>query len=381
MILITPLVMVVMATMILIAGSHLAKAQGGALYDQTGSGTPLDCRGERDFSTAGITIWNQFMDPVDFYEYWNDITVRYFDNLCYYEDIYSLIKRIDKARKQIRGAFFACKMTDKLRTTYFELEAELYFLRHYVQYKNAAGEPWIETAPADEDWYDFTRSISSDRATQKALFDKFSTKYLGRMITYQNCKDPGIENMIATFKSDLEYLETTINNAVKSIAKRANRLAETTKDLWNSVASGEYFTNMVEIRINGMSCPIVGYLLAPDETEEEKQAKEGKKQECLIATDQIMKELQRNKPILPVADLQAATQAVEDQALRIETDTVSLAEYEFQYRESGDNLADQLAGRLDGLDNTIKSTFDPLIQTANCEKFVSNAQCQNILGL
>lgn len=366
---------------IVVMSGNTASAQGGTAYNSTGSSTPLDCRGERDFSTTGIAIWNQFMDPSDFYEYWNDITVRYWDNLCYYEDIYGLIKKIDKSRKQIRSAFFACKMTPRLKNTYFKLETELYFLRNYVDYKNAKGEIWTEIAPIDEDWYDFTRSTTEDTAERQALFAEFSIKYQNRLSTYKNCKDPGIENMIATFNSDIDYLENTINNAKKGIAKSANRLAKTSGELWNSVKSGEFFTNLVEIRINGMSCPVLGYLTAPTETEEEKQKKEDKKQECLIAADQILQELQRNTPLIPVADLQQAVEAIAQEAARVESDTSSMAQYEFMYKLSSDNMTDQFTGRLDGLANIINGSFDPMNQTINCEKFVSNAQCQNIFGL
>jgi len=359
-----------------LAAVNSAHAQGGDVYNSTGQGQSVACRGERDFATAGVTIWNQFMDPMDFFEYWNDITVRYFRNFCYYEDIYSLIKRIDKARTQIRKAFYDCAMTEGLKITYYELEAELYFLRHYVD----ENDYYIK--PIDEDWYKFTSGIYGERDNRVKLFNKFHARYTNRLETYKECKDPGIENMIATYNSDMDYLKQTVANFKKGISQKASRLAKTASSLWNSIKTGEYLSNLVEVRINGMSCPVLGYLTAPTKSEEDKEKKEEKRQECLVAVDQLLVELRRQMPgSVTVYDLQDAYNQIKHESERIKEETVSMAEFEFKYKDSSDNMLDQFTGRLDGLKQTIQDTYAPETQTINCVKFIGKSQCQNILGV
>jgi hypothetical protein len=359
-----------------VAGAFsIAFAQGGDVYNSTGSGQSVVCRGERDFATTGITIWNQFMDPQDFYEYWKDITVRYFDNFCYYEDIYSLIKRIDKARTQIRKAFYSCTMDSKLKDTYYKLELELYFLRNYVDYKTPTGETWTEIAPIDEDWYSFSRSAFNSREEQRQFFNILAARYRNRLDTYKNCRDPGIQNMIDTFNADMEYLENTVNSAGKAISNKANRLYDTASSLVDAISSGEFFQNLVEVRINGMRCPILGYL-----TENDEEKKEELKQECLMSVDQLNQELKRNSPNLSVSftDLEKMRTRIAAETATIKEDTLNIAEYELKYMYATDSIIDQFTSRLDGLKNVIEGTFNYERQTINCVKFIGNQQCNNL---
>ena len=125
---------IIIITALVLANQTLLNAPVPVALAQTGG---FNGNGGEVFCRNGSRDWGNFISSVisynGFIEYWNDILYRYNKNVCLYMDIDNLLKRIDKTREQIRKAFYVCDASaPKLRDTYYELEAELFFLREYV---------------------------------------------------------------------------------------------------------------------------------------------------------------------------------------------------------------------------------------------------------
>src|SRR5262249_25140524 len=139
-------------------------------------GKELICRtGSRD--------WGSFISSVisydDFNEYFKDLFVRYSANICLYTDIDSVQTKIKKVREQIRKAFFVCDPNaNKLKRTYYELQAELFFLRKFVDMKNGQMlvVPDQEVIKQLKSYFVINKNFLSNEDIQK-LFDKFKQKY------------------------------------------------------------------------------------------------------------------------------------------------------------------------------------------------------------
>ncbi len=363
--------------LLLAAPSTLAQSAGST--SPSGTGQEAICRGSRNWEASGIAIWNQFMDPRDFGEYWKDITVRYWNNICNYEDIYSLLKRIDKAREQLRKAFYNCTSTERIKTTYYRLESELYFIRNYVDYQkeqdnkgNTVTKYFIRQM--DESWTDFTSSYLGKRSEKIALYNEFYTQYLNRLDTYNNCKDATIEDLIFKLQEDYMYLKDTVKAAGKSISQKADRLAGTASSLWDSVASGNYFKNMLQVNLNGMPCPVLAYV-----TEKDPEKKKELGTECAMGLEPIMISIMKNTPGLTFSKLQQTVAKIAQQSNELTDDTTTIARFKYMYFYSSDDMTKELIKRLDSLNNIISKQTPPYLnQTIQCVKSIKDAQCSNI---
>lgn len=364
-----------------VGGSNLAIAQQGQSgpYTDTGISQSIICRGDRDFETTGISIWNQFMDPYDFVEYWKDITVRYFNNSCLYEDIYGLVKRIDGARTALRKAFYVCGDTERISLTYYKLETELYFLRNYVDFKKAKdieGNTIVSffMVPMDNEWLDFTGNIYP-RDEQLSLFRLFTDKYKNKLDSYSGCKDSSIENFVQRVNDDIDYLENIVKESGESLKKSSKKLGESASGLFKSISSGEYFKNIVDVRINGLPCPIIDYA-----TETDPEKKQQKGEECLTGIDEISKALREAADFgdgISFEQLQKSIADVEQKASRLRIDADAMSEYEYLYLEGSDDMTRRMTAKLKSLKNVIDETFPHLNQTMRCAGDVPKAQCKN----
>ncbi|MBP7058575.1 hypothetical protein KBB06_04525 [Candidatus Gracilibacteria bacterium] len=366
-------------------GAPKASAQIGSNETPTGTGQEAVCRGDRNWAAYGAAIWNQFMDPEDLYQYYLDILYRsdlmgpilhISGNYCWYQDIYGLIKRADKAREQVRTAFYNCTSTDQLVNNYYRLEAEIYFLRNYVQKVQVGKEEKYQfvTNP-DQKWLNFTDSMFKSATEKRDYYNQLKGKFGGRLAAYDSCRNDDMDSLVFRFKEDIEFLKDTVKQAGKSISQKAGRLAGTATGLWNSIKSGEYFTNMLQARINGMPCPVLGTLIG---SEEQKKAA---KEECKAALDDIMAAIDRNSPawsMITNYDVHTTAQNVKNQSKQILQDTDAMARYELQYYEGSDFMAKELVQRLNALYNIIDATMPYEKKTINCVRAIENAQCSNI---
>lgn len=326
--------------------TNSAHAQFEPSTDNVGSGQTLECRGYQDWSTfISVTLGYD-----SFYEYWNDILYRYNSNICHYYDIDGLLRKIDKVRKQIRNAFYSCADTTHLKKIYYQLEAELYFLRNYINTNNGnfliVGDDKILNDLRS--YFVLNKGYYTD-AQILTLFNSFKAKYESKLQTYATCKDStwqGLVDKWNEFKRDAGGFGPALKEAKRSFEKRWSRMSKTSMNL-----SRPFFGGFADLKINGLS------------------AEEG--------WGQIMEEFEKNAPGLGVTmpQLQAA-KSQSDVKFDFENQR---AEYEIQYKalykETSDEFTSMIVNKLSTLNSIISSTYPFQNQTINCVKTIVNKQC------
>lgn len=332
-------------------GANIPPADEGT-GGTAGTGNQLICRGDRD--------WGTFISSVlsydDFSEYWKDILDRYSSNICHYMDIDGVLNRVNKAREQIRKSFYVCGNTQALKKTYYTLEAELFFLRKYVDTDNGnflVKNP--EELRADlRNNFVFNKGFFTNEEID-LIFEEFKTKYDNRLDAYQNCKDPGWEELVnkwQEFKDNVLILFTdpanapVIKAATESIQKKWDRMAAVDMNLGRS-----FFGGFLDARINGL------------------EPKQG--------LDQIGAELKKNTPQggYTFDQLKAAETVVEQNYNYQKLEVDYMTQYQTLYKEVSDTVNNELMLRLENLDLIIKTTFPFENQTVQCLKAINNKQC------
>lgn len=326
-------------------GSVPQDPNGTGGYSPSGTGTELACRGDRDWSTFISSV----LSYDGFKEYWKDIFVRYNTNICQYQDIDSLLNRIDKVREQIRKAFYTCADTRLLKDTYYKLQAELFFLRKYIKtdYSN-----FVETNP---EWvrndlrryFVINKSYFSDDQID-ILYQQFQEKYKGKLETYKNCKDPGWQDLVNKwneFKDSVAGMGPSIKEAGSSISKKWDNMANTPMK-----GSGSLIGGFLDARVNDLP-PLEGL-------------------------QQIADELKKNRPEgFTFQELRAAqtlnTQKYNEKLL----EQSYLTQYQTLYSETSDTFTGAMMKQLYNLDNAIQQSFIYQNQTIQCVKGINYKQC------
>lgn len=321
----------------------VAFAQTG---DVSGSGNAVYCRnGARDYGNflSSVVSYNGFV------EYWKDILVRYNANMCVYLDIDNLLNRIEKARTQIRKAFYVCDASaPKLARTYHELEAELLFLRGYVDFNegNVIFVSQEKLKTEFKDLYVREKNFFTDEEAE-ALFAKFLSKYEARKDAYVNCEDPTWGNLIVKWKEFKENLGgfAAVKDAAETINKR-----------WDSVVNtpfkrtGGFLGGLLDVKLNSI--------------EPEK------------AWADIAGELQKNSPSGFTFDqLQAATSSDAERFDQELSRTEYLVQYQQQYQESTASIIKEIIDRVNALQSIIQGTYGFIDQTAQCTKGILDKTC------
>lgn len=322
-----------------------ALAQTGT-GDIGGTGGAVYCRnGPRDYGNflSAVISYDGFT------EYWKDILVRYNANMCLYLDIDNLLNRIEKTRTQIRNAFYVCSSTaPKLAKTYHELEAELFFLRKYVEVGNGN----ILIKPEKGFTNEFIAYFVDDKAfftreEADKLLEKFVSKYEARQEAYLNCKDPTWGNLIAKWNEFKENVGgfTAIKDAAESISKRWDNAVNTPFQ-----RSGNLLGGLLDAKINGLD-PETG------------------------AAD-IAAELKKNSPSGFTFDQFQAAKNVDsvryDEELKR---TQYLAQYQQLYQDGTANIVKEIIDRVNNLQAIIQSTYPFIDQTAQCTKGIIDKTC------
>ncbi len=321
-----------------------AQAESGGF---SGTGKEVFCR-------SGGRDWDSFLSSLlsydGFIEYWNDIIVRYNANMCLYNDVDGLLKRLDKARKQVRLAFYSCDIqADNLKKSYYKLEAELYFVRKYInaskgnllfESEKALRNLFIEYFVADRNFFDIDDG--------NKYFDEFLKRYKTRQEIYLNCKDPTWTNLIEKWNEFKENAGgfAAIKEAAETIDKKAQKVLN--MPLYRS---GNLLGGFLDLRIND---------LEPE-----------------VALSEIATELKRTFPAgYTFQQLQVATDTEKDRHEENVSRTEFLIQYEHLYKESSGDIINEIVARLDYLSNTIRNTTAGEInQTAKCTKTVLDKTC------
>ena len=327
-----------LTAVVTLATPPLVSAQTG---DISGNGGAVRCRnGGRDYANFASSV----IGYDGFVEYWKDIIVRYNLNICVYNDIDSLLNRINKTRTQIRNAFYTCDSSaPKLAQTYDALAAELFFLRRYVVFSRGR-TGFKNDDQIRNDFMDYVvdnKKFFTSRELAEPLFQRILTKYKARQEAYKNCKDPTWTNLIQKWN---EFVDTA--GGLKEVKKSGDTLDKEASSINKPMAFGSLF----DFKING---------LPPQES-----------------LNEILKELKKNTP--QGVTFEDAQLGVEEEKNRFEGALERLTyldQYKVQYQNvSGESLKEilNLLGQLQGY---IMNTFDPLDKTKQCTKGLLDKTC------
>ncbi len=371
----------------LVPSADPVRAQG--LENNAGSGTQLFCK--RDFSnflTNGLDF-----DGEGFLDYWTDILdipgvgySRYSTNYCRFMDIDSLLNRIDKARKQIRQAFYVCdnKTTTTVSAQYYELSAELYYLRHFVDTapsanpKNGEEEKKQKVARKNDVRAKFmdlfvNKMAYFDQQQAATVFEKLFQKYESKIESYRNCTDPNLEQLmdrINNFGSTID----TINNLGKRFAEKASKRWSAMKTrvkenpglatVFSSKGLGDFFNRVVDLRVNA------------------EPAQEATVWESIsnTAKENAPFSYGEGKAALPAITFQSVSadmNTIQDRDRTSELDLEYVTNYDLKYRQVQGLGLDKLKSNLDDLQTIIKDTFTPLTRVEKCTANILGKQCSN----
>jgi len=285
----------------------------------------------------------------DFTETWKDIFVRYNMNKCWYSDIENVLKQLDNVGGQLRKAFYSCSPNSgTLSKQYNELEAELMFLRNFVDFTEGKPTKISEEKVLQDlrNKYVLENFIYTDEEL-KALFDKFLKKYGNRYSkTYLECIDPGLAQLVQKW-----------NQMVRTIKEMGSQTQKMAQD-WNKMINTPikrtqpFIQSTLSARLNNL--PV------------------------LLSPNQILTQMQKSSGgIAPtISELQQKVSITQEDYTKKATQAVITAQYESLYKNAGDAMALEMETKLKELNTTIKDTYLPIENLTKCAKTTDERQCQ-----
>ncbi len=371
--------------MILLSGSNndVSYAQK-SVDNNSGSGKQLFCT--RDFSN----FINNGLDfnGEGFIDYWNDILVIYNTNYCQYSDIDSLLNRIDKARKQIRQAFYVCDTATATRVAsqYYQLSAELYYLRHFVNITNPPNPKASEKEKALNVIKDssvrkkfmnmFVNDLKYfDADTGNRVFEQLEAKYASKIEAYQNCSDPNLgmlTDRINNIKNTLNQLKLLGDRFQAKVEARNNardkRLKENPGILsaFSAHNAAEFFNSVFNIRLNNE--PIKETTVWEQISNTYKQNKLGGN----LTAEKDNIEVPRGIKFNDIAD---DLSLIKRRDMDVDMDIKFVTSYDLKYRQVGGMGLDKAKVNLDDLKVILTDTFQPLLEIKGCTANIVGKQC------
>lgn len=315
------------------------------------------------FDESCFNDWQTFISSVisynDFAEYWKDIFVRYNKNVCHYADIENILKQIDAVRDQIKKAFLSCSTQNIISLTekYYSLEAELFYLRNFIDIPNSE----IQKIPEEKVWKLIRKEFVVDKQyfneeKAKTLFNQFKTKYGSKPDSaYKNCEDASIKKLTEKWNSLVKNLKSLGDPASSS------NPAKSVKENWGKATSTPptgmkgFIQGIENMRLNNIPA-----LKTPDEVYS-KLTKDGTKPGGSEPT---------------ILDLQETISKTETEFKATVNTTSIKASYEALYKQGGDQLGKDYSAKIQQIINTVTATFDPLIKLKTCTKKSADRQCQ-----
>lgn len=355
-------------------------ANAQTLSPKSNSGTGLFCK--RDFGNFlknGIDF-----DGEGFTDYWRDIFVIYNTNYCQFTEIDSLLDRIDKARKQIRQAFYVCDNSTAQRVArqYYDMSAELYYLRHFVDTPaptnpNASDAEKAQNVALRTDIKDkFIKKFVTDLkyfndAQGTIEFDKLVGKYSTKIDTYKNCTDPNFGALIQKIK-DLGSTLDTIEQLGKKFADRTKNVISKTQariaaspgllSAFSADSVGDFFNKATSVRVNNEDF---------DKT---------------TTWEQISQTAKVNAPGYygnvpaagsPITQDFIATDLrnIKQRDIAKNLDLTYMTEYDLKYRQTSGLGLDKMIVNLTDLRTVIQATYDPMKRVQVCAANIVGKQC------
>lgn len=218
------------------------------------------------------SVWNDnLMEGL--IEPWKDIIMR---NQCQSTDIIGLIKQQDSIRKSIRDSFLTCK-TQKLshlRTLYYEMTAETYYVRHVVKGGVVLGLPYdvntrvfgaASETNRDQLYTEMQSRYAKNDVIPSDKFDNFflkiESKYADRKQSYIDCGSGSwqlVKEKWDEFVKSGAGAGDAIKSAGKNIAADGKNLGKEFSEMATvQLINGEkgwldYVGSFVEVNLNGL---------------------------------------------------------------------------------------------------------------------------------
>ncbi|MFC1647795.1 hypothetical protein ACFL10_02260 [Patescibacteria group bacterium] len=311
---------------------------------------------EEDFGISAddacFDDWETFISAAvsydSFKEFWKDMFVRYNKNICHYMDISNILKQIDAVREQIKKNFLSCNAEQAIQLTqkYYELEAELYFLRNFIDIPNSE----IQEIADDRVFSEFRSTFYLnkkyfDDETIKTLFDKLKEKYKTKVsTTYAKCEDPGFATLKKKWDSFVENIKAmgTQGGSIKSNWGKPNLTPP--KGMTGFIQGIENF------RLNNLP--------------------------AMKTPDQVIADLQKDSTSIAITDAHnAVVKTQQDYSTKV-TSTSIKAEYEALYKKGGDQVAADYAAKIQEIIAIVESTYEPFTKLKKCASKSAERQCQ-----
>ena len=339
--------------------------------------------------------WYNFLTAATGYQsatdYWRDFTLL----SSHYADVANVENQLNKARYAVMARFMKCdlKELDAATTAYYKLEAELYFVRHYVT--TEFGLAHVRILDSDErtifqnEYMQYVKSIKDsgdpvqDELLFSAYFDQFIGKYEKRGKGYRSFsaddvyKQLGdkVDELIEGFKSfgklgsELKELGSDVAADVKEAAVAAKEAAKATVDaakmVWNSPgaalsAAARSVANRFQICPESASdpanCQGLGDIIADD-------------------PDQILKRLSLSPEKKTFSEVMVTITQQQRKRAQYLSQGELYARYELLYGQvSGEGNA-KLLERLTTLNDMVKDT-KPLKKVETCARTVEERECK-----
>lgn len=230
-------------------------------------------KGQFDFLLfLRASIWNDnAMEGI--IEPWNDVLLR---NQCQSGDVISLIKRQDSTRKAIRDAFLTCntQKLSHLRTLYYELAGETYYVRHIVEGGVVLGLPYdlntrvfgaATETNRDELYKEMHENYAKKDVISPEKFDDFflrmESKYVDRKESYKDCPTGSwqlVEEKWNEFVKSGAGAGDAFKTASKNISAQGKALAKEFKEiatvelLQGNKSFGDYVGSFFTANLNGL---------------------------------------------------------------------------------------------------------------------------------
>lgn len=356
---------------------------------------PKDCPVSQRFQN-----WGGFLQSMiayeDFTESFKDIFVR---NFCHQYDIDILLRKMDKARKQIRNAFYTCKnaKVTQLVATYREMYVELFYLRSFLKYEggdvtydNTVQSGLVQMFVNDKKWYGLDDFLE--------MYGSFEAKYNADKYIY--CEDDVWAELSDKWEEFKEVFADAGKNFVsKGMKDRWKKIGTTppgkTGDFWSGrvgfylndvppeygesffsgLFSEEELKNISEEVLNNL--PKTGI---PEEARKQLQGISNKE----VSTSQLLESMQAER-----------TRHLDDVSI-----ARMIAEYTFLYKDASESIIDQLTEKLadtyvmedeknrakddsghdipNGLTAIIRTTSNPVLEEVKaCSTQIRDKQCKN----
>jgi hypothetical protein len=325
------------------------------LFATTICGNTLYAQEELTVDPTCYNDWLSFVSSVvsydSFTEYWKDIFYRYNKNICHYMDIANVQKQMDSLRNQIRNTFYSCNLENavSLGQRYIELEAELFYLRNFVEFPQSKVEKLSDEKIYKNmlDKYLYENDFYTDEQEVRELFERYRTKYENRVETYSKCEDPGLSMLMEKWDSLVENFKAMSESTEKAVKSNWNRAVNTPVKRTNPFTLGN-----LNDRLNN---------LPPPKT-----------------IDEIKSELQKEIPgeTQPTLEsLQSAVSLHHEENVEKTNEATLMAKYETLYKKGGDNSTKSLVEKLKEINKLVNDTLPVFDSLESCAKKTEERQC------